>query len=265
MHAPEPAGEPITAAGIEDLKAELSQLEGPARLEMAARIKTAREEGDLGEPAIPAVKRLCKRGDAGEQRLAAGHRRTLECAILRIRRTEFAWALAAFAGVILLGTLKGILIAIVLSLMALAYQVANPPVHVLGRKPGTNVFRPRSKEHPEDESFPGLLILRPEGRIFFVNAERIGGKMRALADEAKPKVVALDMSAVFDLEYTALKMLIEGEKREREAGIDLWLVDLNPDVLRVVQRSSLGETLGRERMLFNLEVAVERYQTRKGR
>jgi transcription elongation factor GreA len=51
MHAPEPAGEPITAAGIEDLKAELAQLEGPARLEMAARIKVAREEGDLKENA----------------------------------------------------------------------------------------------------------------------------------------------------------------------------------------------------------------------
>jgi transcription elongation factor GreA len=51
MNAPEPAGEPITAAGIEDLKAELEQLEGPARLEMAARIKVAREEGDLKENA----------------------------------------------------------------------------------------------------------------------------------------------------------------------------------------------------------------------
>jgi high affinity sulfate transporter 1 len=185
-------------------------------------------------------------------------------AILRVRRTEFYWALAAFAGVLLLGTLKGILIAIILSLGALAYQMADPPVHVLGRKPGTNVFRPRSKEHPEDESFPGLLILRPEGRIFFANAERIGSKIRALAAEAKPKVVALDMSAVFDLEYTALKMLIEGEKREREAGIALWLVGLNPDVLAVVQRSSLGETLGRERMHFTLEVAVARYQAGKG-
>jgi transcription elongation factor GreA len=51
MNAPEPAGEPITAAGIEELKAELEQLEGPARLEMAARIKVAREEGDLKENA----------------------------------------------------------------------------------------------------------------------------------------------------------------------------------------------------------------------
>jgi transcription elongation factor GreA len=51
MHAPEPSGEPITAQGIEDLKAELEQLEGPARIEMAARIKVAREEGDLKENA----------------------------------------------------------------------------------------------------------------------------------------------------------------------------------------------------------------------
>jgi MFS superfamily sulfate permease-like transporter len=182
--------------------------------------------------------------------------------ILKVRRTEFYWALAAFAGVLLLGTLKGILIAIILSLLALAYQVADPPVYVLGRKPGTNVFRPRTQDHPEDESFPGLLIVRPEGRLFFANAQRIGARIRALVDEAKPKVVALDLSAVFDLEYTALKMMIEGEERNREQGIELWLVGLTPDVLAVVQRSSLGETLGRDRMLFNLEVAVEKYHGR---
>jgi MFS superfamily sulfate permease-like transporter len=182
--------------------------------------------------------------------------------ILRVRRTEFYWAVAAFAGVMLLGTLRGILIAIILSLMALAHQVANPPVYVLGRKPGTNFFRPRSKEHPEDETFPGLLLLRPEGRVFFANAERIAQKVHAFVAGAKPKVVALDMSAVFDLEYTALKMLTEGEKRNREQGVELWLAGLTPEVLAMVQRSPLGETLGRERMLFNLEVAVERYRVR---
>ena len=88
--------------------------------------------------------------------------------ILEVRRTEFIWALAALGGVVLLGTFKGILVAIIVSLVALAHQSANPPVHVLGRKPGSNVFRPRSKEHPEDETFPGLLLLRLEGRVFFV-------------------------------------------------------------------------------------------------
>jgi sulfate permease, SulP family len=180
--------------------------------------------------------------------------------ILKIRLNEFTWAIAAFVGVIALGTLKGIVVAIVLSLVGLAYQVADPPVYVLGRKPGTNVFRPRGKEHLEDETFPGLLILRPEGRIFFANAEHIAEKIRHLADEAKPKVVAIDLGAVPDLEYTALKALVEGEKRQRERGVRVWLVGLNPGVLRAVQKSPLGEALGREELHFNLEAAVEKFR-----
>jgi high affinity sulfate transporter 1 len=184
--------------------------------------------------------------------------------ILQVRRTEFVWALAALAGVVLLGTLKGIVVAIVLSLFALAYQVADPPIHVLGRKPGTNVFRPRSAEHPEDETFPGLLMLRPEGRLFFANAERIGEKARLQIAAAKPRVVALHLRGVFDLEYTALKMLTEAEKRLRENGVSLWLVGLNPGVLAMVRNSPLGTTLGRERMFFNLEQAVAKYQASLG-
>ena len=180
-------------------------------------------------------------------------------AILAVRRTEFIWALVALAGVVLLGTLQGILVAIVVSVVALAQQVATPPVYVLGRKPGTNVFRPRTEEHPEDESFPGLLMLRIEGRVFFLNAARIAEKMRALADEFQPKVVAVDLSGVFDMEYTALKALIEAEKRLTDTGLSIWLVGLTPSVLHVIARSSRHKTLGRERMHFNMEIAVKKY------
>lgn len=181
-------------------------------------------------------------------------------AIARIRWREFAWIIVAVGGVVLFGTLKGILVAVAVSLLALAYDVANPPVYELGRKPGTNVFRPRSKEHPEDETVPGLLLVQLEGPIFFVNAELIADKMRPLIASSKPKVVALDLSGVSDLEYTALKMLTEAEKRNREHGLALWLVGLQPTVLATVQRSPLGTTLGRERMFFNLEQAVARYK-----
>jgi high affinity sulfate transporter 1 len=180
-------------------------------------------------------------------------------AILEVRRMEFVWSLVAFAGVVLLGTLQGILVAIIVSVLALAQQVASPPVYVLGRKPGTNVFRPRTKEHPEDESFPGLLLLRVEGRIFFLNASRIGEKVRALVEESQPKVVAIDLSGVFDMEYTALKALIDAERRFTERGLPIWLIGLTPSVLNVIQRSSLHETLGDTRMHFNLEIAVEKY------
>ena len=124
---------------------------------------------------------------------------------------------------VLLGTPEGILVAIVISLVALAHQTTNPPVRMLGRKPGTNVFRPRSTEHPEDEIFPGLLIIQLEGRVFFANAARIGEKMRALAGgvESKPKVIALDVSGVPDLEYTALKCDRSGEAGMRSRRVNM--------------------------------------------
>ena len=180
-------------------------------------------------------------------------------AILSIRRTEFVWALTAAAGVVLLGTLKGIVVAIVVSLLALAAQAANPSVYVLGRKRGANVFRPQSAEHPDDETFPGLLLLRVEGRMFFANAKFIAQKIRRELDLAKPRVVAIDLSAVPDIEYTALKALTEAAVRQRERGVAVWLVGLNRDVLAIIQRSALGKMLGREGLHFTIEVAVTRY------
>jgi len=181
-------------------------------------------------------------------------------AILQIRSMEFRWALIAVAGVLVLGTLKGILVAVLVSLVALIIRANRHPLLVLGRKPGTNVFRPRSPDHPEDETFPGLLLLRPAGAIYFANAPSLGQKMRALINEFTPKVVVLDLGAVPELELTALRMLTDGEEKMREAGTRLWLVALNPEVLTVVQHSPLEARLGRERMFFTLEQAVEKYQ-----
>ena len=172
--------------------------------------------------------------------------------------------LVAFAGVVLLGTLKGIMVAIIVSLVALAYQVADPPVYMLVRMSGTNIFRPRSKEYPNDESFPGLLLVRVEGRIFFANAEQIGHKLRALIDETHPRVVALHMRGVPDLEFTALKMFTEAAKRHRERGIRLWLVGTNPQVLEVSQRSPPAAAIGPVAIHPNLETAVAQYIEESG-
>jgi high affinity sulfate transporter 1 len=180
--------------------------------------------------------------------------------ILRVRRVEFYWALIALVGVMTLGTLKGILVAVIVSLLALMQQAYNPPVYALGRKRGTDVFRARSDEHPDDESWPGLLIMRTEGRAFFANAQQIGEKMWPMVEQAKPSVVLIDCSALFDIEYTALKMLTEAEERLRADGIELWLAALNPAVLGMVKHSRLGEVLGQQRMFFNVQMAVESYQ-----
>lgn len=180
--------------------------------------------------------------------------------ILRVRRVEFYWAVISFAGVVLLGTLQGIIIAVIASLLALAHQACNPPVHALGRKRGTNVFRTLSHAHPDDETWPGLLIVRIEGSLFFANAQRVADLLRPLIDQAKPSVLLLDFGAVIDLEYTALKMLIEGEQQGSREGTTLWLAALNTGVRDVVEHSTLGETLGSERVFVNLDAAIAKYE-----
>lgn len=180
-------------------------------------------------------------------------------AIFRIRRMEFTWAAAACLGVMVLGTLKGILVAVILSLIGLMRQATNPRVYAVGRQPDTLVFRPLSEDRPNDETVPGLLMVRVEGRIFFGNAEVIRDRIKTLVDAHGPSVIAFDMSRVFDLEYSALKLFIDSDEKLREQGITLWLAGLNPDVREVVERSPLAELLGPERIFARLSDAIGRH------
>jgi SulP family sulfate permease len=184
-------------------------------------------------------------------------------AIRKVRTMEFRWALIAALGVLIFGTLQGIVVAIVASLIGLSSQAARPRVSVIGRKRGADVLRPLSPEHPDDETFEGLLIVRPEGRLFFVNAPYVAQQFEALMTQYKPQVLVVDMSRVPDIEYSALQALMEGEQRATERGVVVWLAALNPGVLDVVRRAGLDQRLGRERLLFNAREAIERFQARR--
>jgi high affinity sulfate transporter 1 len=182
--------------------------------------------------------------------------------IRRVRNKEFRWAAVAFAGVLVLGTLKGILVAVIVSLVSLASQVYNPAVYALGRKRGTDVFRQVTAEHPDDEQWPGLLMLRVEGRLFFANAERVADLLWEQVEKSRPQVLVLHCRAISDVEYTALKVLDELEDKLRRAGCELWLVGLNPAVFEMVERSKLGKRLGHKNMYLNMTAAVESFLIR---
>ncbi|MBK7024719.1 MAG: SulP family inorganic anion transporter [Sulfuritalea sp.] len=182
-------------------------------------------------------------------------------AIRKVRTMEFRWAAIACLGVLVFGTLQGIVVAIIVSLIGLSSQIANPRVYVIGRKRGTeDVLRPLTPEHADDETFPGLLIVRPEGRLFFVNAQNVADRMKALIATHQPRVVVLDMSGVPDIEYSALQMMVEGEQRFAGRGVTLWLAGLNPGVLEIVRHSGLAERLGPQRMFFNAHAALEQFR-----
>jgi high affinity sulfate transporter 1 len=180
--------------------------------------------------------------------------------IRKVREMEFRWALTACLGVPIFGTLQGIVVAILVSLVALLGRAARPRISILGRKPGTDVFRPVTPEHPEDETFEGLLFVRPEDRIFFANVQHIRERLLELLDERKPRVLAIDLSGVPDIEYSALQALDGAEKKGHEMNVRLWLIGLNPDVLDVVRKCGLADRLGREGMFFNCQAAVAHFQ-----
>ena len=182
-------------------------------------------------------------------------------AIRQVRTMEFRWACIAALGVLFFGTLKGILVAIIVSLLGLASQSTSPRVYALGRKSGADLLRPLSPEHPNDETFGEMLIVRSEGRWFFANIQQVADAIRTLVAQHRPTILVLDLSRVQDIEYSALKMLQEGDQRNREQGITLWLAGCNPGVLDVVRKSGLADQLGPERLLVNSRAAIERWQS----
>jgi high affinity sulfate transporter 1 len=191
-------------------------------------------------------------------------------AILRIRRREFFWAVIALLGVLLLGTMQGITVAVAASLLSLAYQSYNLPVYMLARKPGTDIFRAYDPGRYPDELIPGLLMLRAEGRLYFGNSQIVVDHVTVLFLHHRPRVIVFDLSAIIDIEYTALKTLTEIDDRLQAIGIPLWLAGLNPEVLQILARAPLGQRMdeggqlaaghiGKGRLFHNMQEAVTTY------
>ena len=177
----------------------------------------------------------------------------------RLPGDEFWWAVIAFAGVAFIGTLEGIVVAVMVTLLDLIRHASDPPIYEVGRKPGTSVYRSLA-DHPSDETIDGMLILRSEGLIFFGNASALRQKIRTIAERERPNTLVLELSAVPAVEYSGLKELTELEEELRESGIILWFTTLNSTVFELIEQAPLGTTMGHERMFFNLSSAVEHYE-----
>ena len=100
--------------------------------------------------------------------------------------------------------------------------------------------------------------------MLFSSAPNATDAFWELVEEADPRVVAIDCSAVPDIEYTALSLLTEFEERLSELGITLWLAALNPEPLEIIERAPLGQVLGQDRLFFNLEQVVETFHAGLG-
>ena len=132
-------------------------------------------------------------------------------------RADFIAAIAAMLGVLLFDTLPGLIIGVADSLLLLLYRVSRPHVAVLGEVPGSGGQWADVAVHPEDQTRPGVTVLRAESGVFFANADHV----RAVIDEAASgegtQAVVLDCETMPSPDVTAARMLTQlaGDLRHR--------------------------------------------------
>lgn len=176
-------------------------------------------------------------------------------------RTGSVWiALAALLGVLQMGILKGLIFAVGLTLIALMRKLSANKESVLGRIPGSGNFVDLER-HPQAEQIPGMLIVRPNGILFFANANRIRNRLRELVDKAGApvKVVLLNLEASPEVDVTSLEMLEQVDQELQRQAIELRFARVTDAVRDLFARSGFLERLGPERIFPGVDVAVDAF------
>src|SRR6476659_4820461 len=179
----------------------------------------------------------------------------------RLRRVtpfDFWIAIAAFVGVLSVGVLAGVVVGVVLSLGWLVYVATNPPMPLLGREAGTQVFRDLD-EHPGDETFPGIVVLRMDSGVFFATAQALDDRIRDLADGAPEPLtgVVLDLEAVPFIDSQGSAPLSQIHQLVQTRGATLRLARVKPPVLAVLRRDGVIDRIGTDHVHGNVHRAVE--------
>ena len=177
--------------------------------------------------------------------------------LYRVTRFDFWIAAAAILGVLSAGVLAGVVIGVVLSLGWLIYVATRPPMPLLGRQAGTQVFRDLD-ENPGDETYPGVAVLRLDGGLFFATAEALEDRIRALADAEPPlRVLVLDFEGVNFIDSQGAAKLTEILELTEAAEVVLRLARVKPSVLAVLDADGIVARIGADHLHGNVHRAVE--------
>jgi high affinity sulfate transporter 1 len=176
--------------------------------------------------------------------------------VWRLSRMEFWVAMAAFAGVLLLGILKGVLLAAIVSMLLLIHRAAHPHVARLGRIPGANRFSD-CERHPDNEEIAGVLILRVESALLYFNADHVRDRAhRFIADAGESlRLVIWDLSSSPYVDIAGARMLGELQREFAARGAKLRLVEARAGV-RDLLRAEIGTSVGEVSRRVSIEDAL---------
>jgi high affinity sulfate transporter 1 len=188
----------------------------------------------------------------------------MDVAILRryyqVRRSALAISLVATLGVILLGVLQGIIVAVALAILLFFRRNWWPHGAILGTSNAAEGWH-SIQANPHARQIPGIVVYRWEAPLFFANAGIFRQQIRRLVRERDPKWVVLQCEAITDIDVTAAEMLEQLDNELNTAGIHLAFAELRGRLQNLTLRYGLFNTLDRDHFYPTLETAVAEIET----
>ncbi|MEI6362672.1 MAG: sulfate permease [Actinomycetes bacterium] len=174
-----------------------------------------------------------------------------------IRRNDFVAAMAAMIGVLLLGPLYGLLLAIGLAVLGLVYRSSRADIDVMGKVPDEKAAWGSITNHPERRTFDGILVLRVDSPLFWANATQIQDEVIAELDaDPSVRVLLLDLEASSQIDTTSIDMLEELLAHLRDRDVQLYLVRVFYQARKVLDRAGFIEALGDHHMWHSISAGV---------
>jgi high affinity sulfate transporter 1 len=182
----------------------------------------------------------------------------------KVTSLDFWTAVIAMLGVLALGILQGLILAVFIGLLALIIGTKTRATSVLGRVQEDNTFR-GLENYPEGETYPGLLILRFDGSLFFANAPDFANEVRAGVElfDPPPKVVLIDGESINGIDATAVNTIIELDEELERKEISLRFARVRANVMEIMQRAGLEEIIGTEDFYTSVHEGVDAFLAEK--
>jgi sulfate permease, SulP family len=177
--------------------------------------------------------------------------------LARVQRFDFWIAFTAILATLVFGVLAGVMIGIGLSLLWLIAVTTRPNIALLGREPGTQVYRDIST-HPDDEQAPGIAIVRLDGDLFFATADALEDKMRDVIHSSTGlKAIVLDCEGINFADSQGAAKMAEIAQVAEESGLILRLARVKPRVAAILDRDGVLERVGTDHIHGNVYRAVQ--------
>ncbi len=174
-----------------------------------------------------------------------------------IRRNDFVASIAAMVGVLVLGPLYGLLVAVGLAVLGLVYRSSRAEMDIMGKVPDEKAAWGSITRHPERKTIDGILVIRLDAPLFWANAAQIHDEVLAEVDGNEGvRVLLLDLEATSQLDTTSIDMLELLLTRLRERNVDLYLVRVFYRARQTLYRAGFIELLGPDHMWHSISAGV---------